>query len=152
NDVPHTRVDLTVRPPNITYMKDRQVDRFVVTQLAFAGQKLLDSNGKEVASIEYPTTGTQPVNQTLNGVFGRDTKDKAVQYSYLVAYNDGTPPFRVPAISQTDNNYLDLGGVDIGVLSVSLDAVGLPWDVISSAKVDLRYGDWEKTIALKKDA
>ncbi|KAA0998452.1 hypothetical protein FVF58_44565 [Paraburkholderia panacisoli] len=152
NDVPHIKVDLTVRPPNIDYMKTRQIDRFVVTQLTFAGQKLLNKDAKEVASIEYLMSKDQPNSEILNGVFGRDTKDKTIQYSYLVSYNDGTPPFRVSAASQTDNNYLDLGGVDIGVLSVSLDATGLPWDVISSAKVDLRYADWEKSIALKKDS
>jgi hypothetical protein len=152
NDVPHIRVDLTVRPPNIDYMKARQIDRFVVTQLSFAGQKLLNKDAKEVASIEYLMTKDQPNSEILNGVFGKETKDKTIEYSYLVAYSDGTPPFRVSGASQTDNNYLDLGGVDIGVLSVSLDATGLPWDVISSAKVDLKYADWEKSIALKKDS
>ena len=151
NDVPHIKVDLTVRPPSIDYMKARQIDRFVVTQLSFAGQKLLNKDGQEVASIEYLMSKDQPASETLNGVFGRESRDKTIQYSYLVAYNDGTPPYRVSGASQTDNNYLDLGGVDIGVLSVSLDATGLPWDVISSAKVDLQYADWEKSIALKKD-
>lgn len=151
NDVPFISVDLTVRPPNLTFMKARQVDRFVVMQVAYAGEKLLSADNKEVSSIEYTVDAKQPENQTLKGTFGRNTKDKTIQYGYLVAYTDGTPPFRVPAASQTDNNYLDLGGVDIGVLSVSMDGMSLPWDVISSAKVELKYGEWEKTVQLKPE-
>lgn len=57
----------------------------------------------------------------------------------------------VPAVTQKNANYLSLAGVDIGVLSVSLSAVDLPWDVVSSAKVDLTYGTWKHTVQLNRD-
>lgn len=156
NDKPYFDVDLTVRPPSLDYLKVRSVERFVVTQLSYAKEKLRTKAGKEVNTLEYvpsvaPPPGP-PTDPTLSGTFDRNTPDRSLEYSYLVAYTDGTPSLRVAANKQSgDDNYLDLGGVDIGILSVSLDGIDLPWDVIGSAKVDLKYGDWEKSVALKKD-
>lgn len=152
NDVPYVNVGLTVRPPNLGFLKARQVDRFVVTQLKYADQNLLDANGRKVENIEYISAGPQKDSQTYRGTFGRNNQDRSIHYSYLVTYEDGTPSFRSQALNQTDNNYLDLGSVDIGVLSVSLNSIDLPWDVLSSADVLLRYGDWEKAVRLPRDS
>ncbi|MGE8356708.1 MAG: hypothetical protein ACN6N0_09990, partial [Microvirgula sp.] len=90
--------------------------------------------------------------RTLSGTFDKSITDKTLKYSYLVAYGDGTPSYHVDSIRQNgDENYLDLGGVDIGVLNVRLDGIDLPWDVISSARVDLRYGDWQTAVTVKRN-
>lgn len=151
NDVPYVNVGLTIRPPNLDFLKARRVERFVVTQLKYADQTLLDASGKKVDSIEYFSKAQQQDSQTYNGTFGRNNRDKSIHYSYLVTYTDDTPAFRSEALSQTDNNYLDLGSVDIGVLSVSLNSIDLPWDVLSSAEVLLKYDNWQKVVALTKD-
>lgn len=151
NDRPYFNVDLTVRAPNLDYLKLRQVERFVVTQLTYANDKLRSSDGKEVSTLEFVVGETQAPGRTLSGTFDSRTPNKSLEYSYLVAYSDGAPSYQVNGVKQSGgDNYLDLGGVDIGVLSVSLDSIDLPWDVIVSAKVDLAYGDWTKTVALRK--
>lgn len=153
NDKPYFNVDLTVRPPSIDYLKSRQVERFVVTQLSYCKEKLRNAEGKEVSTLEYLTDDKQqPPGRTLSGTFDKSITDKTLKYSYLVAYGDGTPSFHVDSIRQDgDENYLDLGGVDIGVLNVSLDGIDLPWDVISSARIDLRYGDWQTAVTVKRN-
>ncbi|NHZ93153.1 hypothetical protein F2P45_29695 [Massilia sp. CCM 8733] len=151
NDVPYVKVDLAVAAPNVADLKKRMVDRFVVTELTYAGQKLRDETGTDVSSIEYQTSAQQPVSIRCKGTFGKTSKDTQVRYSYLVAYSDGTPSYKASAASQSGNNYLDFSGIDIGVLSVKLNAIDLPWDVISSAHVVLTYGDWKKTVALSRD-
>lgn len=150
NEVPYVNVDVIVQPPPLAFLKARQVERFVVTQVSYAGQKLVGEDNREVGSIEYPTGAAQAASQKLKGTFSRDQAGKGAQYGYLVAYADGTPPMTVPVITEPGLN-INLGGVDIGVLSVSLDSIDLPWDVVSSARVDLQYGDWEKTVALTND-
>jgi len=156
NNKPYFNVDLTVRTPIAAYLKARGVERFVVTQLAYCGEKLFDGENKPVSTLEYPTDvpadKPAPPSTKLTGTFKKEAVSKALQYSYLVAYNDGTPSYRVMSIGQDGNdNYLDLGGVDIGVLSVTLSGIDLPWDLLSSAKVDLQYGDWQKSVAIRKE-
>jgi hypothetical protein len=150
NEKPYFDVDVTVAPPSVSYLKDRKVDRFVVTQIGYGNDRLRGDDNKEVSTLEFLTKVEQPTPKTLRGTFDLNTQ-KFLEYSYLVAYDDGTPPYRVTSVKQTgaDDKYLALSGVDIGVLSVTLSGIDLPWDVISSAKVDLKYGDWTKTIALK---
>ena len=152
NDVPYVNVNLTVAPPSPSFLKDHFVDRFVITDLTFAGSQLLDSGKKPVSSIEYLSGGDPKQGQTLTGTFAKNTPDRSTKYSYMVTYTDGTAPMNVLAATQKDANYLSLAGVDIGVLSVSLSAVDLPWDVVSSAKVDLTYGTWKHTVQLNRDA
>ncbi|NHZ94175.1 hypothetical protein [Massilia sp. CCM 8734] len=151
NAVPYVKVDLAVAAPDVAGLKNRMVDRFVVTELTYAGQKLRDETGTDVSSIEFRTSEPQPVSKKYKGTFGKTSKDTHVRYSYLVAYSDGTPAYKASAASQSGNNYLDFSGIDIGVLSVKLNAVDLPWDVISSAHVVLTYGDWQKSVALSRD-
>ena len=152
NDKPYFNVDLTVSPPSTSYLKARQVERFVVTQLAYCADKLRGTDGKEVSTIEYVADGEQKPSATLSGTFQKSIADKSMEYSYLVAYKDGTPPYRASSIKQSGTDYyLDLSGLDIGVLSVTLNGIDLPWDVISSAKVDLKYGDWQQSAIIHKD-
>ena len=151
NAVPYVKVDLAVAAPNLSDLKNRQVDRFVVTQLSYGGQTLRDKDGDDVSSLEFQTDAKQPASNRYKGTFNKAAKDKNVRYSYLVTYADGTPSFQAPVASQPDDNYLDLSSVDVGVLSVKLNAMDLPWDVISSAKVVLRYDTWEQTVPLSRD-
>lgn len=150
NDVPFVNVGLTVSPPSPSYLNERKVDRLVLTQLSYAGQKLLDDAGKDVTSIEFPANANPQPNKTYQGTFGKDTANPSIEYSYLVIYNDGTPSFRAPTASQRDSNFLDLSSVDLGILNVSLSGMSLPWGVISSAQVVLKYGDWDGTVALTR--
>jgi len=153
NDRPYFDVDMTVRPPNLSRLAERSVERFVVTKLTYAGLKLRGAENKEVSTLEYVAARTpaqQTPAQTLKGTFDAREPNKSLEYSYLVAYADGTPSLPVGPIKQSgSDNYLDLGSVDIGVLSVSLNPIDLPWGIISGAKVDLKYGDWEKSVTLK---
>ena len=151
NEVPYTDVNIALSPPPLANLNARQVDRFVVADVTYAGNKLVDPTSKaEVSTVEYVTTSVQPGNSTLTGRFAKNGGDPSVKYSYLVSYNDGTPTYRAPAIEQKDY-YLDLGGLDIGVLSAQIDGRDLPWDVISGAKVDLVYDTWKKSVTLKRD-
>ncbi len=150
-DVPYVSVNLTVAPPSPSFLKDRLVDRFIITDLTFAGGQLLNGDKKPVSSIEYLSEGDPKPGRTLTGTFAKNTPDLNTKYSYMVTYTDGTAPMNVRAITLKNANHLSLAGVDIGVLSVSLSAVDLPWDVISSAKVDLTYGTWRHTVQLKRD-
>lgn len=147
NDTPFDNVDVTVRPPNKLYLTGRNVERFVVTAVTYAKQKLRDSTGGEVSVLEYLATDAQKPSSTLKGTFDKKTPDKVIEYEYLVAYGDGTPSYR--GAGQQTNNYLDLGSVDLGVLNVTVDGAGLPWDVVNSATVDLKYGDWTKRVTLR---
>lgn len=151
NDVPSLNVGVTVRPPDFGFLKARHVDRFIVTQLNYADQSLLDAHGNKVAIIEYASAAMQQASTSLQGSLDRNNRNPSVHYNYLVSYADGTPAFRPPERNQTDGNYLDLGSVDIGVLSVSLNSIDLPWDVLERAEVLLRYGDWEKVILLPRN-
>jgi hypothetical protein len=152
NRRPYFNVDVTVQPPSLNYLKHRKIDRFVVTQISYAGEKLRTPEGSEISVMEYNTTEDQKPGKTLSGTFSKLTPDKSLHYAYLVAYSDGTQPFRAAVTRQdSGDNYLALSGVDLGVLSVSFDGMGLPWDLISSATVDLRYGDWTHRATLKKD-
>lgn len=151
NDVSSLNVGVTVRPPDFGFLKARHVDRFIVTQLNYADQSLLDAHGNKVAILEYSTTAMQQASTSFKGILDRNNRNPCVHYNYLVSYADGTPAFRHPERSQTDSNYLDLASVDIGVLSVSLNSIDLPWDVLGRAEVMLRYGDWEKVIWLPED-
>jgi hypothetical protein len=90
NNVPYVKVDLTVAAPNVANLKSRMVERFVVTELTYAGQKLRDGTGDDVSSIEYRTADPQPVSTRCKGTYGKSSKDTKVRYSYLVAYSDGT--------------------------------------------------------------
>lgn len=160
NDTPDFNVDLTVAPPTAANLKAKGVERFVVTRLLYCNEKLNikgpDNASKEVSILEYvPTPGNAPntgalESKTLTGTFYVKAK-RTLEYSYLVAYTDGTPSYRSPAITVNDaDNYLDLNGLDLGVLSVKLDGADLPWDVTSSAKIELEYGGWKKAVTLKK--
>lgn len=151
NEVPSLKVGVTVQPPDFGFLKARHIDRFIVTHLNYADQSLLDANGNKVTVIEYTSAAMQQASTSLKGTLDRNTRNPTVHYSYLVSYADGTPAFRPPQLNRTDSNYLDLGSVDIGVLSVSLNSIDLPWDVLDRAEVLLRYGDWEKVILLRKD-
>src|SRR6185503_1695638 len=92
NDKPYFNVDLTVRPPSAAYLSSLGVERFVVTQLTFGKQKLRKASGQEVSNLEYvPSTTT--ASETLSGVFEKNAPNKSLDYTYLVAYNDGTPSF-----------------------------------------------------------
>ncbi|HST79832.1 MAG TPA: hypothetical protein VLN58_15210 [Verrucomicrobiae bacterium] len=148
NDVPYVNVNVTVRPPSADYLKSRNIASFVISDIRYAGQKLLDENKKEVTLLEFATNGSPVLSRTLSGTFGRNTPDRSLEYSYIVSYNDGTPAYHGATQKQSDDNYLDLAGVSLGVLSVNLNAIDLPWDVISSAKVDLSYGSWSTTKTL----
>ncbi|HKP38419.1 MAG TPA: hypothetical protein VJT71_16285 [Pyrinomonadaceae bacterium] len=151
NDKPYFNVDLTVRPPSATYLSSLGVERFVVTKLTFGQQKLRKVGGQEVSNLEYVPSKPNE-SETLSGVFEKNAPNKSLDYTYLVAYNDGTPSFNSKLLSQTENaNYLDLGGLDLGVLNVTLNTIDLPWDVLSGARVDLEYGSWKKSVALRRD-
>ncbi|WP_158794398.1 hypothetical protein [Granulicella sp. L60] len=151
NDVPYVNINLTVAPPSPSFLKDRFVDRVVITDLTFADGQLLDASKKPVSSIEYLSGGDPKPGQTFTGTFAKNNPDLSTKYSYLVTYTDGTAPMNVTDVAQKNANYLSLSGVDIGVLSVSLSAIDLPWDVISSARVDLTYGTWKRTLQLNRD-
>ncbi len=175
NEVPYFHADVVVRQPTDTEMSKRKVDRFVITQLSYAKEKLRDDMGKEVSVIEFvapkaakatdaKATGAKASNvpaaaqelpKKLKGTFSKTAPSKDLEYSYLVAYSDGTPSLQGSgALTGKDGrsvNYLDLGSVDLGVLCVTLDGKFLPWDIISSATAKLSYGDWEKQIVIPKD-
>ncbi len=152
NERPYFNVDVTVQAPSVEYLKQRKIDRLVVTHLSYANEKMRDKTGHEVENLEYATNAQQP-SQTLSGTFAAATPNKFVSYAYLVAYSDGTPPFRAaPTRQDGGDNYVALGGVDVGVLNVTFDGVDLPWDIISGARLDIAYGDWTKTnIVLRQD-
>ncbi len=153
NDQPYFNVDLTVRPPTLPMMKERQIDRFVLTQLSYANEKLLDGQGSEVNTIEYASTDAPDTPRpSLTGTFDRQKRERVLQYSYLVTYQDGTPSLRVSDRTLKNDNYLDLGAVDLGVLTVRLDGIDLPWGVIEGARVQLQYGDWQRTIVLDRSS
>ncbi len=158
NDTPDFNVDLTVAPPTAANLKAKGVERFVVTKLLYCNEKLsmkAQDGSKQVSTLEYvPPAGTNTSaafeSKTLTGTFYVKAK-RTLQYKYLVAYTDGTPSYESPAVTVDDaDNYLDLNGVDLGVLSVKLNGADLPWDVISNAKVELEYGDWKKAVTLVK--
>lgn len=151
NERPYFNVDVTVRPPSVAFLKERRVDRFVATQISYAGDRLRDGAGNEVATLEYVTGEAQKLSTTLRGTFDKRSADTGLTFGYIVAYDDGTPSFHGVATRQDgSDNYLDLGGIDLGVLHITLDGIDLPWDVVSSATVDLSYGDWTKRITLKR--
>jgi hypothetical protein len=152
NDKPFFEVDLTVAPPAGEFMKTRKVSRFVVTELAFGKKKLVrKSSGKEVGQLEYKIADNAIGSETLAGTFANTDPERVVGYSYLVGYTDGTKSFQSKPTSQTNQYQLDLAGTDLGVLAVTLNAIDLPWDVLSSARVDLTYGAWQTTEMIKKD-
>jgi hypothetical protein len=153
NDKPYFPVRVTVNPPNLPYLKARSISRFAVTDLSYVKKQLSGDSGP-VTMMEYKTSSdTDPASVTLKGDFDAKIPEdqRALSYNYVVAYADGTPSLQVKARELKDS-YLDLAGVDIGVVSADLDGVDLPWDVIDSATVVVKYGAWEKKVTLTKDS
>ena len=162
NDTVAFDVRLTVNPPNMQLLKDKRIDRFVVTNLSFDGDTLVEektdgARGAETNTIEYvATTATgsnQPAQSKLIGTFDINKQTQGVvKYAYLVAYNDGTKSYQSPVkTSPPQNYYLDLSDADVGVLSLTLDGSLLPWGVLSSASIDLKYpaaGGWDTSVTL----
>ena len=153
NDKPYFNVGVTINPPNLAYLKARSIERFAITDLSYVKTQLFGAGGPVTSMVYRPAADKNPDDLNLKGTFDvRIPEDQRVlAYNYLVSYTDGTPPLQVKGLKLNGTNYLDLGGVDLGVLGVSLNGIDLPWDIIDSATVDLKYGDWHKKVALQKD-
>jgi hypothetical protein len=159
---PFFDVDFTLAPPSEKALRDKGVARFVITQLTYCDGNLENDLQKPVSTLEFVVPATEPPAGTgaiqskkFTGKFDIN-KTKSLEYSYLVAYTDETPPYQSGKFTKRapeDNiNYLALAGVDLGVLSVKLNGIRLPWDVISNATVNLACGSWKKEITIPKDA
>jgi hypothetical protein len=48
-------------------------------------------------------------------------------------------------------SYVDLSSVDLGVLYATIDGNDLPWSILSNAKVELKYADWNDTFTVVKN-
>ncbi|KAA0677166.1 hypothetical protein [Roseomonas genomospecies 6] len=163
NKTPYFHADVTVNPPSFGRMANQKVERFVVTQLSYANERLRDESGKEVTILEYVTPtpqkaqGSQPLAPKLKGTFSKQSPNKDMEYEYLITYSDGTRSLQASGAVRNNGddsrnrNYLNLSDVDLGVLSVKLDSTDLPWDIIGSAYVTLSYGDWEKRVTLVRN-
>lgn len=150
NDRPYFNVGLTVAPPPGSRLADFNVSRFVVTDLKYYDDKLRDKNGKEVNTIEY-VADAETESQKFTGTFSKAKQDKNLVYSYLVAYSDGTPSFKVDGITQNSNkNYLDLSSLDLGGLQVKVSGGELAWGIISSVSIQLQYKDWTDRLVLRE--
>ncbi|MET0264602.1 MAG: hypothetical protein ABW202_03220 [Duganella sp.] len=128
-------------------MKAYHIDRLVLTHLSYGGEPFHDTHGNRVGFIEY-AVNTPQEKQTLQADMSGTTTEQSIDCGYLVVYDDDTPTFHAPRINHQGQN-LDLSRIDLGVLHVSLNSEGLPWDVLHSATVDLCYGDWETRVALQ---
>ncbi|WP_431257987.1 hypothetical protein ACQ86G_26015 [Roseateles chitinivorans] len=143
NAKPFFDLDLTVSPPSAERLKALGVDRLVVTALTLAGHKLRDDARKEVSVLEF-TAGGDLRSRQLRGTFSKGDERAPLKYQYRVVYQDGTPAFAASREDTENRNYLDLFGVDFGVLHATLRGQDLPWGVIDRASVALRLGDWEQ--------
>ena len=154
NEKPFFKVDVTVNPPNLGYLKARAIDRLAITDLSYLKTQLFGANGPVSTMTYKPRADTNVDDVKLKGTFDVriPTEDRVLSYNYLVSYTDGTPSWQVKGLKLSGTNYLDLSGVDLGVLSVTLSGIDLPWDIVDSATVDVKYGDWHKKVALKQDA
>lgn len=153
NDKPFFKVDVTVNPPNLAYLKARAIDRLAITDLSYVKTQLFGSSGPVTTMTYKPAADAGTDDVRLKGTFDVRIPDdqRVLSYNYLVAYTDGTPSLQVKGLKLNGTNYLDLSSVDLGVLSVSLNGIDLPWDIVDSATVEVQYGDWHKKVALKKD-
>lgn len=154
NDKPFFKVDVTVNPPNLAYLKARAIDRLAITDLSYVKTQLFGTSGPVTTMTYKPGADGNVDDVKLKGMFDvRIPSDQRVlSYNYLVSYTDGTRSLQVKGLKLSGTNYLDLSSVDLGVLSVSLSGIDLPWDIVDSATVDVKYGDWHKKVALQKDA
>ena len=163
NDVPYFNMDVTVNPPDQARLAKMNVGRLVITQLTFDGQKLREKTsdskaGSEVSTLEFNALPhgdrkDQLAQRLLLGTFDRRQSGKGViKYSYLVSYTDGTPSFTVDNVTLDPQQcYVDLSAKDLGVLTTTLNGSDLPWGLLSSAKIELKYADWEGTETLTAD-
>jgi hypothetical protein len=156
NDTLAFNARVTVNPPNLLTLKAKRIDRFVVTNLSFDDNTLVEEKpdggrGAEMNMIEYDATKPdQPIQSKLIGTFDRNKQANGViKYAYLVAYSDGTKSYQSPVkATPPQNYYVDLSDADVGALSLTLDGNLLPWGVLSAASVDLKYDGWSTTETL----
>lgn len=139
---------ITIQPPGQERLKSLGVESLVLTTLSMAGRRLRDEAGQEVGALEFPATG-DPRPRRLQATPGPGDDKAVLQYQYRVFYRDHVPAFE--ARSEAVGDHLDLAGLDFGVLQTVLDATDLPWGVIDSARLTLRYENWERTIALSPE-
>ncbi|HEY1293702.1 MAG TPA: hypothetical protein VGJ60_11525 [Chloroflexota bacterium] len=164
NQKPFFNTNVVVNPPARTRLLANSIDSVVVTRLNFGTLRLRDKArpSQEVSMLSFVSKdglvasntsaastsaaaatrdGVFPQSQ-LVGTFSKKNAKDVVSYDYAVSYTDGTPTYQIRDQKLGTNEfYLDLNALDLGILEAKIDASHLPWGIVTSAILEAKYAD-----------